>query len=132
MLVKATKKGYYGDRIRDIGVTFNYTPNNKKNFDNGKENLPSWMIEVKVDEGIDPEKLRNDKLEELSSNVAKAKQVLAEAEATAAAKDDILVNAKAKDKPAAQDMANVANEAVDNAAHLLSDAEDALAEAESK
>lgn len=133
MLVKATRKGYYGDRVREVGVTFNYKPNDEKAFKAGKENLPSWMKLVEINKNIDPNKTRNDKLENLSNDVESARESLKAAEAAAGEADDALNAATKKaDKEVAADAANAANEAVDVATQALSDAEDALAAAESE
>lgn len=132
MLVKAKRKGYYGERVRKAGMTFNYTPKDKKAFDKGDEKLPSWVEAVNIDVDADPNKSRNDKLESLSSAVDKAKENLKNAEAAASVADDKLSSATKKaDKEVAQDAANVANEAVDDATIALSEAEDDLTAAES-
>lgn len=132
MLVKANQKGYYGERIREPGRTFNYTPNDQKAFDAGEEKLPYWMDLVTVKNGSNPDQDREEKLLRLTANVEKAKDALAAAEKVAADADEVLSNAKKADKEAAQDAAMAANDAVDDAAAKLSEAEEELNAAESE
>ena len=138
MLVKAIRQGYYGNRIRKPGQTFNYTPMTKDEQKAYKEKhgvkedyFPTWMQKVNVDANATVS--LNDKLKTLSDDVVAAKSALESAEAAAQDADDKLSAATKKgDKEVAADVASAANDAVDDATQVLSDAEDALAAAESE
>jgi len=132
MLVRATRTGYYGDRIRKPGMSFNYKPDNKKKFDKGEEKLPSWMEVVEVGESANSNETKSKKLDDLTAEVDAAKVELSKAEAASKVADENLEKAAANKKEQFQAKAEAANEDLDNATAKLSDAEDALAKAESE
>ena len=134
MLVRATRKGYYGDRIRIAGTSFNYkiSKEEEKKIEEGESKLPSWMEEVVVSDSGNSEQLRAKQLSKLSDDVDDAKAELVKAEAVSKKADENLAKASDAKKPQAQAKAEAANEALDDATGNLSDAEDALVQAEAE
>lgn len=134
MLVRATRKGYYGDRIRNAGTSFNYvlSKEQQKAIDDGEASLPTWMERVEVSDDTNSDTLRARHLAKLNDKVDAAKAELVQAEAAAKKADENLEKASDAKRAQAQAKAEAANEALDDATAKLSDAEDALVQAEAE